>query len=148
MATAASSSCFDFVKFTSTLSSGPKTTTATGRFGLRVLMKFRAACIAPAIGAPCMLFDASMSRIAPLAVPGASTVRFVTVPPFSETTLPSVSARRSGRRRSSILSGKLESRASESVGDADWADRTHGRDERDEDRRDDRDGRGDDEGQP
>ena len=121
LATAAWSSGADFVKSWRTVSSGPKTTTATGSLPFRTAMNLRAACMAPAIGLPFMLFDASMRRIAPLAVPGASTVRFETTLSFSKTaTLSAVSARRSGRRRKNFLSGKLESGASWSAGAPDW----------------------------
>ena len=71
-----------------TLTSGLKATTATGRSGARWAMNARAATIAPWIGLPVMLLDASMSRIAPFAAPGASTPSPRTAPPFSVTAMP------------------------------------------------------------
>ena len=59
------------VKSVRTSSSGPKTTTATGRLSLRSARNARAATIAFWIGAPFMLFDASMRRTAPLLEPPA-----------------------------------------------------------------------------
>ena len=80
------SSFVSVVKFVRTLSSGPNTTIATGRLGLRSLRNARAAAIAFWIGAPFMLFEASMRRSAPLLLPpGGATPRLRTGSPFSVT---------------------------------------------------------------
>ena len=64
------------VKSESTLSLGPKTTMATGRSFLRSARKARDAAMAFWIGAPFMLFDASIRRIAPLlSPPGGVTAK-------------------------------------------------------------------------
>ena len=66
--------------------SGPNTTIATGRSFLRSARKARDAAIAFWIGAPCMLFDASIRRIAPLlSPPGGVTARADTGFVFSVT---------------------------------------------------------------
>ena len=83
----ASESCALFVvKSVNTSSSGPKTTTDTGRSALRSARNARDAAMAFLIGAPFMLFDASMRSTAPLLEPpGGATARPVTGPPFSVT---------------------------------------------------------------
>ncbi len=97
---AATSSRWEVVKSTSTVSSGPNRTTATGSFWFRWPRKARAARIAPAIGPPRMLLDASIRRTAPAVDPGAATSRFETAAPFSVTTsLLAVTARFSGSSR-------------------------------------------------
>ena len=84
--TASVSCALSVVKSVRTLSSGPNTTIATGRSFLRSPRNARDAAMAFWIGAPFMLFDASMSRIAPLASPpGGATPRPVTSWPFSVT---------------------------------------------------------------
>ena len=73
--------------------------TATGSSSFRSAMNARAAAIAPAIGAPAMLFEASMRSIAPLDFVPLSTDRPDTGPPFSVTSrFDAVSALGSGVR--------------------------------------------------
>jgi hypothetical protein len=83
--TATASVCLSVEKSVSTFTSGLKATTATGRSGVREAMKARAASIAPAIGFPVMLSEASIRRMTPLVAPGASTPSPVTGSPFSVT---------------------------------------------------------------
>src|SRR6476619_4014371 len=103
-----------------TLSSGPKTTIATGRSVLRSARKARAAAIAFWIGAPFMLFEASMSRIAPLlSPPGGAPPRLRTDWPFSVTwTFLVVSACVWGSATMYALSGKPDVGVSLRVGAA------------------------------
>ncbi len=82
-ATASDSSFGSVVKPVRTLSSGPKTTIATGRSSLRSARNALAAAIAPSIGLPSMLLEASMRRMAPLDSPGGCTPSPTTGPPFS-----------------------------------------------------------------
>ena len=65
---------------------GLKAMIASGRSAFRSSRNARAATVAPWIGAPFMLFDASIRRTAPLfEPPGGATARLVTALVFSVT---------------------------------------------------------------
>ena len=117
------------VNSVSVVSSGPNTMTDTGMFGLRSFKNARAAAIAPASGAPFMLFEASISRIAPVAAPpGGTTASPVTGPPFSLTFTPAVvSVRRSGSCKRYARSGNPEPGDSTSFGAGSWPSASPGR---------------------
>src|SRR5215470_17428939 len=110
VATAFDSCAPSVLKLESTLSLGPKTMIATGRSLFRTLRKARAAAVAFWIGAPFMLFEASMRRTAPLFdPPGGATDMPTTGLPFSVTaTCDAFSAFTAGSVRRYALSGNPE----------------------------------------
>ncbi len=118
-ATAAESSPDSVVKSVSTVTSRLYAMTATGSSSLRCAMNARAAAIAASIGSPAMLFDASMSRTAPLDFEPLSTESPETGPPFSVTSR-LFSCVAVGVRYSQTRSGNSESCASVSVGEPPW----------------------------